>query len=149
MRSCGRWLTRPACGHRVKPAEVRFYFDADILGLGKVLAALRADVTYPGDPGATIHKKVRPPCLVTSPRTDDDVWITAVTRTGLLVITRDSKIQKHQAELDAVRHSRARMVTLSSVDAATTWGQLEVVMRQWRRIEELHELPGRSSTPPL
>jgi hypothetical protein len=36
---------------RIKPAEVRYYIDADILGLARVLAALRPDVTYPGDPG--------------------------------------------------------------------------------------------------
>lgn len=29
----------------MKPAEVRFYVDADLLGLAKVLAGLRFDVT--------------------------------------------------------------------------------------------------------
>ena len=29
----------------------RFYVDADLLGLGHVLAGLRPDTTYPGDPG--------------------------------------------------------------------------------------------------
>lgn len=40
---------------RIKPAEVRFYVDADLLGLARVLSDLRADVTYPGDPGAIVH----------------------------------------------------------------------------------------------
>lgn len=31
----------------MKPAEVRFYFDADILGLGKLISGLRPDCTYP------------------------------------------------------------------------------------------------------
>lgn len=39
----------------VRPAQVRFYVDADLLGLGHALAALRNDVTYPGDPGKVIH----------------------------------------------------------------------------------------------
>jgi hypothetical protein len=30
---------------------VRFYFDADVLGLAKVMVMLRSDMTYPGDPG--------------------------------------------------------------------------------------------------
>jgi hypothetical protein len=34
-----------------RPAAVRFYIDADLLGLGKLLGTLRNDVTYPGDPG--------------------------------------------------------------------------------------------------
>jgi hypothetical protein len=38
----------------VKPAVVRYYFDADILGLAKVVAGLRTDITYPGDPGVVI-----------------------------------------------------------------------------------------------
>jgi hypothetical protein len=46
----------------VKPAAVRFYVDADVLGLAEILAKLRYDVTYPGDPGAVIHKHQRPAC---------------------------------------------------------------------------------------
>lgn len=34
----------------MKPADVRFYFDADILGLAKLIAGLRSDVTYPAIP---------------------------------------------------------------------------------------------------
>lgn len=33
-----------------RPADVRFYVDADVLGLAKLLVRLRSDVTYPGDP---------------------------------------------------------------------------------------------------
>lgn len=32
--------------NKVKSAEVRFYVDADLLGLGHVLARLRPDITY-------------------------------------------------------------------------------------------------------
>ena len=54
---------------------VRYDVDADTLGLAKVLAALRIDVTYPGDPGATITRRKRPPCPVTSTSVPDDEWI--------------------------------------------------------------------------
>lgn len=126
----------------MKPADVRFYIDADVLGLGKLLASVRADITYPGDPGATLHKRSRPPCVVTSPRTKDSVWIPAVSQQGLLIVTRDSKIQQHTAEMAAVLQNDGRMVVLSSADATTVWSQLEVVMTQWRRIEDLANLPG-------
>jgi len=43
----------------VKPAVVRFYFDADILGLGRLIASLRTDCTYPGDTGAVIIRASR------------------------------------------------------------------------------------------
>jgi len=41
----------------LRSAQVRIYVDADMLGLGKILASLRNDVTYPGDPGAVIHRR--------------------------------------------------------------------------------------------
>ena len=34
------------------------------------------------------------------------------------------------------------MVTLASVEAKTTWSQLEVLMTQWRAIERLLEHDG-------
>jgi hypothetical protein len=126
----------------VRPAAVRFYIDADILGLGKLLGALRSDVTYPGDPGTTLHKRTRPACIITTPRTKDTVWIPVVSQQGLLIVTRDSKIQQHRAEIAAIVENRGRMVALSSPDAATVWGQLEVFMTQWHRVEELTELSG-------
>jgi hypothetical protein len=127
---------------RPKIAEVRYYIDADILGLAKVLASLRPDVTYPGDPGAIIHKRHRPPCPVTTPATPDPQWIAEVARNGWLIITRDRHIQDHRAEIAAVRDHSARMVALSGDDARGTFEQLEVVMCQWRAIERLQPNSG-------
>lgn len=126
----------------MKPAVVRFYFDADILGLGKLIARLRSDSTYPGDGGAVIHKRVRPPCLIASPDTADEVWIPRVAEAGYLTVTRDSRIGQRVAERRAVVDHGARLVALAARDAKTVWTQLEVLMTQWRRIEKLLELPG-------
>lgn len=126
----------------MKEADVRFYVDADILGLGKVLAGLRPDVTFPGDPGATIHKRTRPPCPITDPGTRDSIWIPEVTSRNWLIITRDSSIRAHRAEIQAVKRVAARLVALSGKDAGTTWAQLEVVMSQWRKIERLLDEQG-------
>jgi hypothetical protein len=101
-------VTRPG-----KPAVVRFYFDADVIGLAKVLVQVRPDVTYPGDPGGTLHRRTRPPCPITSTDVKDDVWIAQVASLGWLIITRDSRIASKRAELAAVRDSGARMVALS------------------------------------
>lgn len=125
-------MSRPA-----KPADVRFYFDADLLGVAKVLAQLRPDITYPGDPGAVVHRRERPPCPITSPAMLDTEWIPVVAEAGWLIITRDSHIQDHRAEIAAVRDNGARMLALSGRDATTTWNQLEVLFSQWRRIEAL------------
>lgn len=140
----------------MKLADVRFYFDADILGIAKILAGIRSDVTYPGDPGAVIHRRVRQRCSISDPEMDDDKWIPIVTDQGWLIVTRDAQIREHRAEIEAVRNAGARMVVLSGADAASNWYQLEVVMRQWRGIESLLNKNGpfiylatRSTLKPL
>ena len=118
-----------------KPATVRFYFDADVLSLAKVVANLRHDVTYPGDPGGVVHRRRRPSCPITDPGTDDELWIPVTAAHRWLIITRDSSIKRHRREIEAVRNSGARMIALAGDEAIGTWRQLEVVMCQWRAIE--------------
>jgi hypothetical protein len=125
-----------------RPAIVRFYFDADVLGLAKVLTRLRADVTYPGDPGGVVNKRSRPPCPITRTSIRDRDWIPQVAEWGWLIVTRDTRIQHRRAELTAVRSSGARMIALAAPDARTTWAQLEVFMTQWRAIEAATHEPG-------
>lgn len=120
---------------RTRPAQVRFYVDADLLGLARVLAGLRSDVTYPGDPGAVIHKRSRPPCPITSPAVKDPEWIPEVARRSWLIITRDRHIQENRLEIAAVRDHAAKMIALTGDDARSTFAQLEVVMCRWRDIE--------------
>lgn len=126
----------------VKPATVRLYFDADVLGLAKLVCRERFDCTYPGDPGGRIKKRYRPPCPISSPATVDSVWIPEVASSGWLIVTRDRAIQRNLAEISAVRDYGAKMVNLASVDADRTWTQLEVFMTRWREIEALIAEPG-------
>lgn len=120
-----------------RAAQVRFYVDADIRGLGIILGSLRSDVTYPGDPGALIHKRQRPRCPITSTDLLDTDWIPPVASRGWLIITRDHKIIENRNEIAAVRENGAKMVALNQQDARTKWGQLEVFMTQWRSIEAM------------
>ena len=125
-----------------KPVVVRVYFDADVLGLAKLLCQERPDFTYPGDPGATVKRYARPACPIQSPATLDRDWIPVVADRGWLIITRDRAIQDNLAEIEAVRTFGAKMVNLASSDAGTTWGQLEVVMSRWREISDLIDRDG-------
>ena len=86
-----------------KPATVRVYFDADVLGLAKLLCQERVDFTYPGDPGARIKRRQRPPCPITAPGAKDPEWIPQVAALGWLIVTRDRRIQEKLVELNAVR----------------------------------------------
>jgi PIN like domain len=127
---------------RLRPATVRFYFDADVLGLAKALVALRSDMTYPGDPGGVVHKRKRPACPIESPRVPDTEWIPEVARRDWLIVTRDSRIQEHRAEIEAVRDYGARMIALAGREARGVWTQLEVFMTQWRAIERTLDEDG-------
>ena len=51
-------------------------------------------------------------------------------------------ISQNRNEITAVRENQAKMVALNQRDAQTKWGQLEVFMTQWRRIEALTAQPG-------
>jgi hypothetical protein len=49
--------------NRPRPALVRYYVDADLLGVAKILVQLRGDVTHPGDQGGPVKGgRVRAAC---------------------------------------------------------------------------------------
>lgn len=98
--------------------------------------------TLKGDPGAEIHKRQRPACPITSTAVLDIDWIPVVASREWLIVTRDSAIIENRNEIAAVRENNAKMVALNRLDAKTEWGQLEIFMSQWRRIENLISQPG-------
>lgn len=106
------------------------------------MCRLRSDCTYPGDPGAIIKRRARPACPVTSAAAKDREWIPLAAERRWVVITRDSKITEHRREIDAVMEHGGRHVTFAGADAGNPWEQLEILMRQWRRIEQLIDEPG-------
>lgn len=126
----------------LKSAEVRFYFDADILGLAHTVCALRPDCTYPGDPGRKIKRQLRGKCVIEDPSTKDRDWIPAVARLGWVAITRDRDIQSHLSLLQLVKEYELRLVTLTGPDAGTPWSQLGIVVPHWHRIDALAERTG-------
>ncbi|WP_373234856.1 hypothetical protein [Mycobacterium marinum] len=124
-------------------AKVRFYFDADILGLAHVICGLRNDCTYPGDPGAVIKRRLRRACPISTPRaTKDREWIPVVAQSGWVAITRDSNIMDHVSLLELINEHGLRLIALSGKDGRDPWGQLEIVLSHWRRIEAVCERRG-------
>jgi len=121
---------------------VRWYVDADTLGLAHVLIRARNDVTFPGDPGETFRGRRRPPCPIESTDVPDEEWIAEVGRRGWCVITRDREVMKRPAELAAVHEHGVRMFAVTSPGQLTTWELVEAVVTQWREMEKLVELPG-------
>jgi PIN like domain len=126
----------------IKPADTRFYVDADTLGLARILVKLRSDVTFPGDPGGIIHRRVRPPCPIDQINTPDTEWIREIAARGWLIITRDQRIARRYRERTAVTETAARLIAITSKDKLTNWEILEIVMTQWRWIESMVSVPG-------
>lgn len=125
-----------------KEADVKFYFDADILGLAHIVCALKPECTYPGDPGARIKRQVRGPCIVENPRAKDREWIPVAGAQGWVAITRDKDIQSHLSLLQLVKEYQLRLVTLTGGEAGAPWGQLGIIHPQWSNIESLVDRPG-------
>lgn len=128
----------------MREVAVRYYIDADTLGLAHILASIRPDVTYPGDAGGVIRKRHRPPCPITSTDVPDDEWIPVVADRGWTIITRDQRIERRPAERAAVIANSARVVAITSNEKLTVWHQLEIAMSRWRDIEQVTETGGPS-----
>lgn len=113
-----------------------WYVDADTLGLAQVLIRARPDVTFPGDDGVR-HKKAWniPPCLISDPATHDNVWIPAVAKAGLAIITRDVHIARRTAEINEVISARARMFAITSSENLQTWDLLAIAVARWQDFE--------------
>lgn len=128
----------------MREATVQYYVDADTLGLAHILASIRPDVTYPGDPGGVIRKRSRPPSPIASTDVPDDQWIPVVASRGWTIITRDQRIERRPAERAAVVAHSARVVAITSSEKLTVWHQLEIVMSRWRDIEKVSGLASPS-----
>lgn len=126
-----------AISKRRKPHTVRYYVDADTIGLAKVLLQVRGDVTYPGDPGGRWRDgRGRPACAITSTAVADREWIPEVTRRGWVIITRDQRIEERTAEVSTVLDCGAKLFTISSPQRQLSgFDILEIVMCSWRRME--------------
>lgn len=126
---------------------IRFYVDADLIGLGKLLVQVRTDVTYAGDPGGLgINKKLRPPSPI-EPGVKDHIWIPRIAQEGWVVITKDRHMESRPWELDLIVSSGARHVRIQGPPVEKKrklrkWDQLEIVVRNWTAIERLVDEPG-------
>ena len=71
----------------------------------------------------------------------DTDWVPQVAARGWLIITRDSMISQNRTRSPPSGRTRQKVIVLNQRDA-DQWGQLEVFMTQWRRIETLTAEPG-------
>jgi hypothetical protein len=127
---------------RPKVADVRFYVDANLMGVGKILADLRSDVTYPGLAAGVVEGRHRPACVVGAADTPDDEWIRLVAAQGWVILTRDIAIQQRLREIEAVVQHNARMVTIVGAEQLRRFDLLHITLKWWSRIEQVCAEPG-------
>ena len=123
--------------------QPEWYCDADVRGLGKTLAGMRLPVTWPGDDGERASERLRqPPSPIEDAATADELWIPAVTKAGLVIVTRDSKIMDRVGEINAVIASRARMFVITSHNQLDLWDEVRIVAAQWSTMIKRREGSG-------
>jgi hypothetical protein len=111
---------------------IRFYIDADLIGLGRVLVNVRSDGTNPGDHGGLGVGGLNWP--LAQPKGERDaVWIPLVAKEGGIVITRDRHLQHRPDEHSAILEQDAKVIRLDARHELNKWLQLEIVVTQWRR----------------
>lgn len=112
--------------------SLSYFFDENLLPIGRAVAAVRRDTTYPG------HKKL--PSIVLG--ATDEAWITEAGSLGLLAVTRDRHIRTRPAEKRALVTSGLQAVILTYAGDRTMWENLDLILRAWPLIEALREMPG-------
>jgi hypothetical protein len=113
-------------------AGERFFVDENVIGLGRALANARDDVLHPGHPN-----------LPAVPlRTSDPDWLPVIADLGLVVLTRDKAIRRKAGERELWLGHGLRVVALTGSKTMSTWEMLELVVRQWTRLEKLIATTG-------
>jgi hypothetical protein len=107
------------------PRDLRWFADESVLGLGKLLARERDDVTYPGHPASD---GIMPGAL-------DTEWMPVAAANGWVVIHRDRRIRTRPAELEIFRAEGLRAVWLAGKKDLSPYDQLALVKRHWNRLE--------------
>jgi PIN like domain len=106
-------------------AEVRFFADESVLGLGKALTIARRDFIHSGHP-------LIPRAPVGALDTE---WIPEVADRKLIVVARDKRIRTKPAELRLLREHGLRVFWIAGKRDLATWDYLVRVVRRWDEIE--------------
>jgi hypothetical protein len=112
---------------------MRFFVDENMLPIGRALALVRDDVCHPGHPAI--------PEVALG--TDDPDWLPIVGQRGLVLLTRDNKIRTKPAELQAYKDHRIRAFFLTGKKDLTRWEKLDLLVRQWEKIEAAIKKVGK------
>lgn len=118
-------------------AALRFFFDENLLHLGKAFAAVRKDVTHPG------HWAI--PEVPTGSKDPDWLPIVGAAGRDLIVVTLDKRIWHKPGEVKLITPHKIRMVTFTPQEDLNTWEKFCFVVNKWEKMER--EIASRGAGP--
>lgn len=108
---------------------LRYFFDENLLPVGKALAIVRSDVTYPG------HEAIEAR-IPTGAKDPDWLPIVGSGDLDLVVVSHDRRVRNKPAEIEAIRVHAVRFIVMTSTKDLSMWGKLDFVVRTWARMEK-------------
>lgn len=104
----------------------RFFFDASLAGVARILAVDHPEITYPGN-GIWQLPQDAP----------DEDWLEVVGRNGWCAIIRDKRIRRRPSENAALERFRVRVVNVAVRRNLTSSGYVDLLERNWARLEKV------------
>lgn len=106
-------------------AELRFFVDESLMGLGKALSFARRDVVHAGHPlvpegplGAT-----------------DEAWIPLIAGRDLIVLGRDRHMRTRPGEIALWKAHGLRVLYIAGKKDLSNWEYLGRLIRRWDEVE--------------
>lgn len=110
---------------------MRWFVDESMIAIGKALAAVRADLVYPGHRDCPVDRGAA-----------DEEWLPVVGDNGLIVLMRDKRIRYRRPERERLMDHGVKAFCLTASGNQSRWDMLQLLVRHWDRIEETATLPG-------
>lgn len=108
------------------PRPAGWFFDANLIPVGKALSSLRDDIWFPEAPG----------CPVDSASMPDDEWLPIIGGANYAVVTRDKRIRRRPGEMRALVDAGVQAFCLTGAGQFTRWDTARLVMRRWDDMNE-------------
>jgi hypothetical protein len=103
---------------------VRIFFDANLIGAGKVLGQTDGRIVYPGHPSWPLDQDEA-----------DEVWLSFVGGDHWLVIIRDRKMRYRHVEQMALIENRVRVVNVATKSNLRVQETVDLLLDNWSDIE--------------
>ena len=103
----------------------RFFFDASLLGVARIMAQSHDRITYPGHSEWPFGQDE-----------DDETWLQLVGDRGWCAIFRDKRIRYRTTERAALERHRARAVVVATSRNLTIKDNVALLDRYWSDVEQ-------------